>query len=197
MKDTFEQSLINRITYKGISITTGDWVEGQPFLASLGQIGLASPMEYTNVLTAKGDNIGIQCMATDFFCARIYPTSLCQSLDLYAVENENASPSLIFENDILEFEYKGELVKGHVQLIAGTYVIFRVEFENPEDEYICCIDELATNSSDYKTLRNVKITGNLYDDYFSEDELHINPVQFDRRDFAQMIYNSGGKRHLS
>lgn len=197
MRDTFEQSLINRITYKGISIVTGEWIEGQPFLASLGQIGLASPMEYTNVLTDKGDNFGLRCLATDFFCARIYPASLCQSLDLYAIENEDSNPNLIFENDILEFEYKGELVKGHVQLIAGSYVIFRIEFENPEDGYICCINELATSSSDCKTLRNVKIVGNLYDDYFSEYELTINPTQFERRDFAQMIYSSGGSNQLS
>ncbi len=195
MKDTFEQSLINRITYKGISITTGEWIEGQPFLASFGQIGLASPMEYTNVLTTKGDNLGIQCLATDFFCARIYPKTLCQSTGLYVKYNLESEAKLLFEHDIIKFTYNNCEFEGSVQLVYCEYVIVSTDKDASNNGFICYLDELLNYS--IGIVENALITGNLYDNYYSESDLNINSVQFKRRDFAQMIYNSGGTKHLS
>ena len=56
--DNKYQNFYNRLTFKGISVTLGTWVEGQPFFASLGQLGLATPKEYTNIFTLD-DNQGV------------------------------------------------------------------------------------------------------------------------------------------
>lgn len=193
--DNKYQNFYNRLTFKGISVTLGTWVEGQPFFASLGQLGLATPKEYTNIFTLD-DNQGV--IAENFYCFKILPETLSQSTGLKIYTDENKSDyNLLFENDIIKFEYKDRIYTGIIKLVYASYIIVDVD----NYEYICGLCDLIdldNDDSEY-VKSNVNLIGNVFDDYYDklDDNYNDNLPYSNKRDFAQMLYADGGSKYLS
>ena len=189
------QNFYNKITFKGISVTLGTWVEGQPFFVSLGQLGLATPKEYTNIFTLDDDQ---SVIAENFYCFKIFPETLSQSTGLkFYTDKTKSNYNLLFENDIIKFEYKNNVHTGIIKSMYCSYIVI-----NPDTfEYICGLCDLIDldNSDGDYVKSTVSMIGNIFDDYANnvdEDDVS-NLVYSNKRDFAQMLYTDGGSKYLS
>ncbi len=183
------QSLINRLTYKAVSIVNKEWIEGSPFFSSLGQVGLANPKEFTNIYPR--DNIGENVVAVDFFCVKVFPQTICQGLDVF-VRNDYGELDMLFECDIIQFTHNDESVIGYIDYITGTYVIANVD-DSDNPKLLCRLDELNKTLENNKFVLegDIKIIGNIFDNFNSE-ELNLKS-DFEKREFSQMIYQHKSK----
>lgn len=180
---------IDKITYKAISAMTFEWVEGQPFLASLGQIGLTIPTDVTNVFMSSED---FTCKAIDFYCMKIFPETLCSPTGIYVDCGElNSENKLLFENDIIEFELNEKQYKGFIANACGMYAVLE---DTDSADYICALADLTEANKNYNTIKG-KIVGNLYDGFESETVVPL--LNYKKRDFAQMLHNLGGSKYTS
>lgn len=76
------------------------------------------------------------------------------------VHDDTEDETEIFNNDILEFEYKGEKYIARVEYCQGSYVLVCDELP---DGYIVFPD-IAENDRDYDWIPNSKVIGNRYTD---------------------------------
>jgi uncharacterized phage protein (TIGR01671 family) len=89
-------------------------------------------------------------------------TSRYELMQYTEIHDNTEDENEIFENDIIEFNYKGELYKGIIKFEVGSFI---VACNDIDDGYIW-LHEIVESDRDYRWI-NGKIIGNIYE----------NPVQ--------------------